>query len=145
MSETASNGRETPVPKEPIVGPFFGMSKDLFDRLPAISIDPTQASLSDVFQIAGNLMLVRRELVKRIDLADEANRRRAGWRLFACPDCCDVRWIATRDRFSPSSEVCPFCNEIVLPLDEQRDEELAVDSFCNLVGTPEDRVLRSGR
>lgn len=71
--------------------------------------------------------------------------RRSGWRLFSCIDCCDVRWIATRDRFSPSSEVCQFCNEIVLPLDEQPDDLLQVDAFCNLVGCPADRVLRSGR
>lgn len=69
--------------------------------------------------------------------------RRAGWRLFACVSCGDVRWIATRDRFSLSSETCR-CGETVYPLDEQPDESIKVDAFCNLVGHVPDRVLRIG-
>lgn len=70
--------------------------------------------------------------------------RRAGWRLFSCLDCCDVRWVATRDRLSPSNETCR-CGETVYPLDEHPDEFLEVDALCNLVGHVPDRVLRSGR
>lgn len=72
-----------------------------------------------------------------------SNPGRSGWRLFACMDCGDVRWIATRDRLSPSVETCR-CGESVIPLDEQPDESLAVDAWCNLVGQVPDRVLRDG-
>ena len=53
---------------------LMGISQDLFDRLPAISIDPEQATHADVFQIAGNLMLVRKRLLAVIDFAKSSGR-----------------------------------------------------------------------
>ena len=54
-----------------------------------------------------------------------------------------MRWIATRDRFSPSNETCQ-CSETVFPIESQPDESLVVDEFCNLVGNVPDRILIDG-
>lgn len=73
-----------------------------------------------------------------------SGERRAGWVLFACDQCHDVRWVATRDRFSHSGNSCCVCGEWLIPLDEKPDEALPVDEFCNLVKRPSDVILRDG-
>jgi hypothetical protein len=71
---------------------------------------------------------------------EQDNEPRHGWRLFVCFDCQDVRWIATRDRHSQSSETCN-CGKTNYPLDSKPDEDLKVDAFGNLVGEVPDCVL----
>jgi len=68
---------------------------------------------------------------------------RSGWRLFSCTACGDVRWIATRDRLSPSGEVCR-CGENTYPLDNMPDNTLETDGFGNLAEHVPDSVLRLG-
>jgi len=76
-------------------------------------------------------------------MADNTQDSRRGWRLFACRECGRVYWAATRDRLSPSNDVCR-CGGCVLPLDSEPDELLEVDAFGNLVGIVPDRILRHG-
>ena len=68
---------------------------------------------------------------------------RAGWRLFSCEECGDVRWIPTRDRYSPSSDSCIECGERVTPL-ENEPGNFDLDVHGNLLFYPPDRVLRRG-
>jgi hypothetical protein len=69
---------------------------------------------------------------------------RAGWRLISCEECGFVAWIATRDCYSPSRECCSFCYHETDPLEFERDPEIEVDAFCNVIGSPRDLVLRPG-
>ena len=75
---------------------------------------------------------------------DNSDERRTGWRLFSCTDCERVWWAATRDRRSPSADLCT-CGNPVTPLEHKPDTWLPVDGMGNLVGDITDKILRYGR
>ena len=53
----------------------LGLSHDLWERLPAISVDPTQASAKDVFEMAGHIMLLRKTLIEVQKTAKQLEQR----------------------------------------------------------------------
>lgn len=87
-------------------------------------------------------------LLKSKNFFDQKSRR--GWRMFRCENyneeeveygCGAEFLIATRDCFSPSSDLCPLCNEEVFPSGGFYDDTLAVDEYCNLTNVPSAIIL----